>query len=119
MNHSNKKRINMEESEFDAFLKQALSCSEKLSPQLKEQLFAAMRQQTAHSHGLEGVSLWWLPATGSSVLTLAMFAVLPCFLAGSIFLTLLFVIMSIFCANTWLMTIIGLKLFNLKEVSTL
>lgn len=116
MNFQNKDDIKFEENNLDALLRQALACNEKPSPELKEQLISAFRPSC---HNSKGISLWWLSAVSGTIFCLAAFAVSPVIL--SCFPLMLLCVRAaalILCADTWAVTIIGLKIFNLKEAAS-
>lgn len=118
MNRTNKKRINLEDAYLDTLLRQEFDCTIPPSSELKNQLLVALQSRTLPlPHGLEGISLWWLPAASATIFTLAAVTVVTYFLSGSPFMIPLCAAMLLFCANTWLLTLIGLRLFNLKEAA--
>lgn len=120
MKHLNKGCINLEEKQIDALLRQALTCTEKPSSQLKKQLLGALQSGAANRRGSRGISLWWLPAVSGTLFFLTVFAVAPFFLSCfPIILLCVRIAALLFCADTWFATLIGLKLFDLREAALL
>ena len=118
MNHTNNNIRRLSDKQLDTLLKTALECKEKPDMQLKNQLLAAFQRKTARRRSHKAISVWWLPPVAGTLFSVAVFAAAPVFLSCfPLFLICVRAAALFFCADTWLITLIALKLLNLKEAA--
>lgn len=114
----NKASYNKEEINLDTILRQTLECSEKPDTYTQAQLMAMLGGAKTITEE-KRISLWWLPAVTGTVLTAAVALPAAFIMRGSILGTLLCFAEIFFCANSWFLTFVGVKKFNLKEAASL
>lgn len=108
----------MQNNSFEQKLSDAMRCQDSPTQQLNQQLFAKL-QGTPSSVQKSTYSIWWLPAVATTLFSLISMMWALLFLPTTFGRFSIFLLGSHSITFSWLLTLIGVKKFNLKTATAL